>query len=268
MYKLIFSDADGTLLDSNGQVSEANVKAISKAEEKGIGFVLCSGRQLGACSGIIRSLGLEDKENVYTISSNGAVVSENKGNKVLHTFAISLEDTAKVYDLVRDQDLKILIMTDKDVYYFYGNGLKAGDIKKFSQMDRNLIEDLSLLKDQLISKLVINSDRHEDLVAFLEKLEGLRDDLTMSFSDELVLEITAKGVDKSSGMKWLVEYLGIELKEVIAVGDQLNDLPMIKAAGLGTCVSNAKEDVKAGSDLVLDASNDEDAIAKLINRIL
>lgn len=97
MHKIIACDLDETLLCDNRTISKQNIKAIRKATELGIKFVPATGRGYNSVQGTLKELGLWDKENEFVISYNGGVVTENKGNQLLHFEGIPFELAKELY---------------------------------------------------------------------------------------------------------------------------------------------------------------------------
>ena len=107
---------------------------------------------------------------------------------------------------------------------------------------------------------------------YLKKIEDdLKDitgDLDVSYSSNRYIEFNHQGVNKGQGLKKLADILGVDIKETIAIGDNFNDLSMIKVAGLGVGVQNTVEDMKKECDVITKATNNENAVAEVINKYI
>ena len=107
---------------------------------------------------------------------------------------------------------------------------------------------------------------------YLKKIEDdLKDitgDLDVSYSSNRYIEFNHQGVNKGQGLKKLADILGVDIKETIAIGDNFNDLSMIKVAGLGVGVQNTVEDMKKECDVITKATNNENAVAEVISKYI
>ncbi|MDD7641745.1 MAG: HAD-IIB family hydrolase, partial [bacterium] len=117
--------------------------------------------------------------------------------------------------------------------------------------------------------IVINIHDQSRLERFrLENEQWAKGKCRMLFSCPQYLEVVPEGISKQTGINFLMDHLGVDLADTIAVGDETNDIEMIKAAGVGVAVSNANPAAKEAADYVTVSSNDEDAIAEVIERFV
>lgn len=133
-------------------------------------------------------------------------------------------------------------------------------------MDENSID---FLKDEPISKILYqNTD-----VPYLMSLEPQMKEIweghcAVSYSSNRYMEFNKIGIDKGAGLKHLADVLGVDISECIAVGDNYNDLPMLRVAGLSVAAANAVEDVKKVCDVTTQADNNQGVIAEIIERYI
>jgi len=137
--------------------------------------------------------------------------------------------------------------------------------------DNNADKKRSLLHVHLYSTFCLDKIRGKK--PFIESLEkSIRDQATgrcnTFFSSDILLEYCPLEANKGAGLEAVCKYLGISPEETIAVGDQNNDISMLRAAGLGIAVANATAEAKAAADLIIDETNDQHAVAKIINKFL
>jgi hypothetical protein len=216
----------------------------------------------------LKELGLYDLENEYVISYNGGAITENKGNKMLHFEGIPFELAQEFYRRGLDYDVCIHIYT-KDMVYAYNYVQEeidylAGRMEVTEIFDRNI----DFLKGQdIVKALYMNTD-----FAYLKKIEEDLKDITqnvdVSFSSNRYIEFNHQGVNKGQGLLSLAELLGVKREETIAIGDNYNDLSMIKAAGLGVGVQNSAEGMKKDCDYITQATCNENAVAEVINKFV
>lgn len=115
--------------------------------------------------------------------------------------------------------------------------------------------------------LYMNTD-YQYLKGIENDLKEITGDLDVSYSSNRYIEFNHQGVNKGQGLKHLVELLHVDMKETIAIGDNFNDLSMIKVAGLGVGVQNTVEEMKKECDIITKATNNQGAIAEVINQYI
>ncbi len=269
MYKIMFSDLDETLL-VNHHVPSFNREAISKAREKGVKFVPCTGRSYDMVTDILDEIGTRDKEGEYSLCFNGGLIIENKNDKVLHFKGMSFEQTKIIFENARDLDVCILVFTLGCCYIFNANEdevqRKTAQKAIFEVVDGF---DIDFLKDKQIAK-VLYERKDMDYLKHIATLlpDSIKDNCTIAFSSGRYLEMNTKGVDKGYGMKWLANYLGVDISETIGIGDNYNDVEMIKTAGLGCAVTCAQDDIKAIADYVTELDYDQGGVKEVIERFI
>ncbi len=265
-YKMIVSDLDETLLNSDRKVAARNVEAIKRARELGVKFVPATGRGYISIRGTLEEIGLRDMENEYVISFNGGAITENMGERLLYFQGISFEKAEELFSRGLSYDVCMHVYTKDKVYVYRLNQDESDYVKGRMEMQEFFTDDLHFLRGQEIVKVIyVNTDWH-----YLKNIEDdLRDitgDLDVSYSSNRYIEFNQKGVNKGSGLLFLADLLGIRPEETIAVGDNFNDLSMICAAGLGVGVQNTVPDLKPLCDVVTDATCDDGAIGEVIEK--
>jgi phosphoglycolate phosphatase (TIGR01487 family) len=236
--KLIALDMDGTLLNNKGQISEANRQAIKEAQEKGIFVVLSTGRSINTSRDHADSLELTS----YLITVNGSEIwDENR--KLVERNLVKSELIQWMWELSQQHNAKFwAISTERN-------------------WNNEMPEDLHTV-EWLKFGFHIDDDATRELI-FKQLKE--KDEFELSNSTLQNIEVNPKGISKAKGLELVCQRLGIEMKNVMAVGDSLNDLAMIKASGLGVAMGNAQEAVKEAADWVT-ATNEEDGVAKAIRK--
>lgn len=269
MIKIIACDLDETLLDSKKQISEENKIAIQKAKAKGIKFVCATGRGYKSVENILKELDLYDQEDQYVISTNGAMITENKNNKMIEMASLDFELVQQLFDFAMVNQKCIQIFTQEDVYGYLLDEDERAMLFMFKpdaiEMKENTIE---FLKGQKIVKVM-----YHDTLEQLFKLEPLMKHITdnkldVSYSSNRYMEFTPFGIDKGYGLKQLANYLNVDMSETMAIGDNYNDLSMIKVASVGVSVANAHEDIKKASDYICINDHNHSAIAEVIEKFV
>lgn len=269
MYKLIVSDLDETLLDSHSNIPEANIEAIKKLKDLGIKFVPASGRGYASIQGTLEDLGLKDQENEYIISFNGSAITENKGNKLLHEVTVPKEYVKELVKRGIDLDIPLHVYTTDQVYIYKIPEME----RKFldNKMDYVEVDEDELNKiveeNDIVKVLYISTDF--DYLKEIEKqMEDLLDEIDITFSSNRYIEFNRKGINKGAGLHYLIDLLGIKPEEVIAIGDNFNDLPMLLEAGLAVGVNNVVDGMKEYCDYITEKDHNEGAVAEVIDKFI
>ena len=268
MYKIIVCDLDETLIRSDKTISKEDIAAIDNARKLGVKFVPATGRGFFQINDLLKTLNLYNQQDEYVIYFNGGVITENKDSNIIHFEGISFNKANELLKRGLKYNVCIHIYTLEKVYIF-----KFNDIEKafLTNMDGKVImeeNNIDFLKGQKIVKaLYMNTDR--DYLQKIEKdLEDILFDMDVSYSSNRYIEFNHKGVNKGEALHMLSDILGVDVKDTIAIGDNLNDLPMIKEAGLGIGVSNTIKDMVDDCDYITKASHNESAVAEVINKFI
>lgn len=237
-YKLLALDMDGTLLNDNHQISPETEKWIHRAAEAGVHVCFSTGRGYDEAAPFGKQLGL----NTPMITVNGSEVWKSPT------------------ELYRRELLdKALIANMHAIAVEYGVWFWAYSVEG-SYNEKNW--DPALLDLNQWMKFGYHTEddaiRH-DIIVRLQDLGGLE----ITNSSPYNLEINPAGVNKATGIRIVCDLLGLDMSETVAIGDSLNDLAAIQAAGLGVAMGNAQLAVKENADVVT-ASNNDDGIAWII----
>ncbi len=268
MYRLITCDLDETLLNHKRKVDKENVEAVRACREKGVKFVPASGRGYISLQGTLKELGLYQEPGEYVISFNGGAITENKDNRMLYFQGIPFEEARTLYRRGQDYDVCIHVYT-KDMVYAYRVTQNERDyLASRMGIEEIFCDDIDFLRGQDIVKvLYVNTDRSY-LNMIEEDLKDITGDMDVTYSSNRYIEFNHKGVNKGRALLQLAEILGIDPSETIAIGDNYNDLSMIKAAGLGVGVQNTVEGLKKECGYITDATCDESAVAEVIKKFV
>ena len=269
MIKLIACDLDETLLNSEKEITPANLAAIKKAEtEYGVIFVPATGRGYTCLDTVLEALETKDKEGEYIISHNGGVICENKGYRKLNFHTLAFEKAKELFEFGLKKNICIQVFTDQDVYAFQLNEEEKRWLFMFKP-DSIVCEQNSIdfLKDEPIVKILFQKTDMDYLHELAKEMEPItKNQVAVSYSSNRYLELNAIGIDKGLGLRELASYLNIKKEETMAIGDNMNDLEMLQAAGVAVAVANAKPMIKEQSDFVTKADNNHDAIAEAIEQ--
>ena len=236
--KLVALDMDGTLLNNKGQVSEENRKTIKAAKDKGIIVVLSTGRSILT----VREHADDLELTSYLVTVNGSEIYDEKRDLVERNL-VNTEHIQWMWELSKLHKTKFWAINTERTWH------------------NEMPEDFHKL-DWLKFGFTIEDDATRELV--LNELTS-RGEFELTNSTLKNIEVNTAGINKARGLALVCSRLGIEMKNVMAVGDSRNDLMMIKEAGLGVAMGNAQDVVKEEADWIT-STNEEDGVAKAIQK--
>jgi Cof subfamily protein (haloacid dehalogenase superfamily) len=262
---LIAVDLDDTLLRTDLTISEGNKRALAKATAAGIRVVLASGRNIHSMRAYAADLGLLGPGD-YMICSNGAEILHSSSGRVLDERRLDprlCRDIAKALD---DRGFPWQIYEEGIIHASRPNAWALED-SRLSGQPVILVEDREEFFAKGLLKYVVPGEP-QLISALLKELAELFDGrANVLTSKPYFLEILPVGADKGSGLERLASMLGLSLERAMAIGDAMNDLGMVRAAGFGCAPANAVPEVKAAARYVSGRTNDEDAVADLVERV-
>ena len=268
--KLIALDIDGTLVNTQMEVTEGSIHALNKAVQQGIRIVLSTGRPEVECDRILEKLPCID----YINGCTGARVVELKTGRLIAGAYISSKETKRLYDAVRDLDLMFCVLDPDAVKYYAEKERLAYSIAHASpQVADHLsryyvgvdsMDEYLASKDQFI-KIYMPCFTREALEAVKSRLAAEPYIVLQCAPQDM--EISPPGIDKGSGLAQLAQALGFSADEVMAIGDSENDLGMLRYAGLPVVMGNGSADAKALAKYITD-DNDHEGVAKAVNMVL
>ena len=264
VYKIIAVDLDETLLNDQKHVSKADIECISQLND--CKLVIATGRGFEAVQENLKEINQFNKENQYLISFNGGVITENKNNRILYANLMPFEDAEMLFNIGLKYDVCIHIYALDCCYAYRIFDLERNILKTshFNMQEFNTT-DLSFLKNKKIAK-VLFCKKDIPYLKEIKKEINLDDKFSISFSSDRYLEINPKGVDKGKGLSKLCEILNISIKDTIGVGDNINDIEMIKTAGVGIGVANTIDEVRPYCDVIIESNNNENPISEIVKK--
>ena len=264
MYKAIFLDLDGTLLDNEKNISEENINAIKMAKTRNIIVCICSGRSID----ITRKYKEIANASNYMICSNGAFIYDDEKNEEIFSSSIDKKFCKDVFDYAERNCLTVRLDTT------YG---RFTNNKKYSAPTEKLIEEgiNNFLEKNRVIQLSLSDESIAKIDKSIDELE-IKNNKNINLGNKYLEKFPVKhfcfncvnnSVSKGDAMLKLCKHLKIDLKDVIAIGDELNDLSMIEIAGLGVAMGNAFAEVKAIANEIT-KTNTENGVAYIINKYI
>lgn len=268
-YKMIVADLDETLISRDRSICRRNVEAIARATELGVKFVPATGRGYNSVHDTLKQLGLYEKENQYTISYNGGAITENKGERLLYFQGITFEEAEALYKYgLRYDDICMHVYTPDQVWVKNFFPWEYEYLASRQPCTEIFDDNIDFLKGKEIVKFIYMNTDYSYLQRIAEEVKDLTRNMDVSYSSNRYMEVNRKGVSKGAGLQRLCDILGMDISETIAIGDNYNDLSMIKAAGLGVGVANTVEAMKPECDFITEADCDEGAVGEVIEKFI
>ena len=264
-YKIIACDMDETLLSSDASICRRNIEAIANAKAQGVKFVPCTGRGFRSVEGVLKTLNLFDEAGQYVIGFNGASITENKGHRSLFWDPIPFDLADRIYRKSASYGLCMHIYT-RDTVYISGvtpdeEDFLRGRMAYVPTAEKTL--DFLRGKEEVCKLIIMHTD-YSRLQEIHAEMKPLLDDITVSFSSNRYIEFMHKGVTKGVALLKLAAMLGVEPEETMAIGDNINDIEMLQAAGLNIGVHNLNPLIRQYCNVVTDATNNDGAVGEAI----
>lgn len=254
--KLIAIDMDGTLLTDHQTITPKNVEAIQAATKAGIQVVLASGRPLTGLKHYSEQLGLWSKGH-YTVTFNGALVQENLTDQPILEHTLPFETFQTFYELSQKLGLHIHA-EDKDAMYTPNRAISRYTAGESALVDLPLnYRPMAEFDPKARFSKVMLIDDPKLIAAAQPKIpQSLRDQYYIVNSTPYFIEVMNKNVSKGKAIAELAQYLHLQANEVMAIGDERNDLTMLDYAGTGVAMGNAVPQVKAKANVITLTNND------------
>lgn len=266
MYRMVTSDLDETLLRADGSVSLENVAAIKRATQAGIKFVPNTGRSFLSIQPLLQELGLWQQPQQYVISYNGGAVVENAENQVLLSHTMPYEVAATVFRALQAFDVAIHVYTLTRLTIYHPRPDDLAYLQTRGVQAERMQGDFEQFRAQPIMKVIaMNPDAGVRRAAAAAVREQVHQPVNCTFSSGRYMEVNPVGVDKGAATLALGKRLGISTAEIMAIGDNANDLPMLTQVGCPVAVQNATPAVKRVARYVTTADF-ERGVAEAITR--
>lgn len=265
---LVVTDLDGTLLTDEKKVSEANREAIQNLKNHGILFGVISGRPVESSDVLNdKTWHLGNSLSVLGGMNGGAILDRRTGEKDKYgqLDGYKIWEVMKQYRDMPDLHFEVMVGNTQYVEFITPETLAVAEL--FGE--KEVIVDMEeFLKNNRVDKLIIRS-KPEDQPAVIERSKTFTPDGLVCFpTSNILFEYCHPDINKGFGLQKICEHYGIPLENVVAFGDESNDIEMLTLAGTGVAMKNATAPVRAIADVVSDYTNNEDALAHYINEVI
>lgn len=259
-YKLIVIDLDDTLLDNDKIISNRAKKAIQASILKGTLVTFATGRMYKSALPYALDIGL----TIPLITYQGALVKYTDGREIYH-LSLPIDLAKKIVEFIRPFGIHMNIYFKDELYALketeWGKHYAENNNVKLNIIDSLDDKNIAPTKIVLIGESEALTDLHKKLH------EKFKDYVDLTRSKPEFLEISHPEATKGEALKKLANILKIPREEIIAIGDEMNDLDMIEYAGCGVAIGNACEKLKKAADIVT-LSNNDDGVADVIERLI
>lgn len=263
--KLVAIDIDDTLLNPEGQLADETINAIKKTIQKGVKVVLCTGRPLAGVTSFLNQLGISGDDQ-YVITYNGAIIETVSGHRLAqHT--LDFDDYLAADKLSYELNVHYNILDDESRIYTSNRDVGRITVIQAAENDEGLFvrNPEEMPQDLTVSKIMF-VDEPEVLDAQIHQIKATFDDhyyVVRSLPE--FLEVLNKKANKGNALTDLLTELGLKKEEVMAMGDQHNDLTMFAVAGTTVAMGNAIPELKEVATYVTE-SNANHGVAVALER--
>ena len=266
--KVIAIDVDGTLLNSKKELTPKVKNAILKAKQAGIKIVIATGRPLSGVKEILTELGLANQKDQYVVCFGGGVVETTAG-KVLFEKRLTYDNYLDLETISLKLGLHFHASAPDRIY------TADRDIGEYTLYEANLVnlgisyrtpaemKDIPIIKCMYVDQ----QDLLDRKIADHQPFAHLDDEITFTKTAPFYYEANPKGVSKGDALKFLCQKLDLSSENLMAIGDEENDLSMIKFAGIGVAMGNAVPAVKEAAQRTT-SDCDHDGVAGAIEKVL
>ena len=245
MIKLIATDIDGTILIPEGEFRDSVKACIRKLCNSGIKVVLVTGRMNAAAALIAKDLDLDTP----IISYQGGLVVEN--GKTLYEKCITVDQAERIINWAKEEKIHINLYNN-DILYAES---ESYEVKRYCNNLHTefFIKNFSDIQKEKIHKILAIDYRNPDRISRYEKIMQERfSDLYIVKSTPYFLEFSNKEASKYHAVKFLQDYWKLKDEEILTIGDQNNDIALLKAGGIKVAMGNATDELKQIADYVTD----------------
>ncbi|WP_026389606.1 Cof-type HAD-IIB family hydrolase [[Acholeplasma] multilocale] len=269
--KLLVLDMDGTSYYKMGTIVEENIEPLKQVMEQGVHLAFVTGRPALAKFNNIEGHGLV-KDHSIMGACNGACIYDLKNKKVLASNPIDSETAKQVFELAKKPEFAgtviwgyvdnlndvVVNATDEigdGEIYNQENQFFHGDYIQYEEVKENF-------EFKFFKLLTLNAKP-----GFIQELRETTN-LNIASNDEIIGEINAPGINKKFAINWFSKYLNVPVENIMAVGDGMNDLDMIKHAGVGVAMKNSVQPIKDAADVYIDINSDDAAVKAIVEKYI
>lgn len=264
--RILVLDIDGTLTNSQKQISPTTQAGLLNIMERGHKIILASGRPTPGMRRYEEELELE-KYGGYLLSFNGAHIVECRSGEIVYQRNLPLALLPGFYGFAKRNGCGLVTYLGDEVISAFAPDEYIELEARINAMPIRRVKDFLKFVDFDINKCLMTAEPEKAAVLEKELRQKYGSVASIYRSEPFFIEIMPKNVDKASSLDKLLETIGIIRENAICCGDGFNDVSMIKYAGIGVAMGNAQPEVKEAADYIT-ATNDEDGLIQVIDRFI
>jgi len=257
--RLLVCDLDGTLLESDGSISERTRSAVKSVRDAGIHVAVATGRVPIGIATLVRALDMKGPQ----ITMHGALVTAPLTGETVFSVTLGPQEVEELLAVAAEIDLPVLLC--------YPDGFRTNDVRQevidlfvpFNEPLPEVVEDLASLRASHPHKIAIWTGAKRYQAALDTARERLGGRYAITSGDNRSIELMARGVDKGRAARELARWMGLSLDEVGAIGDGTNDIELLAAAHRSVAMRHARPEVREAADLVVPDEVPDDAASAI-----
>ena len=279
--KLVASDLDGTLVDHNNLIPTNNLNAIHDMEKKNIDFAICTGKTYSITKDIC------DKCHAsYGIFGNGTQIINLKTGEEIYKNLLPIQDFNSCYNLAKKRNFHVHVYSDTEIIT---ENLLYMDLRNYVLNDNKSTVNLSFKIAENVQDYVINHNTSifKLVISSTEDLSNLKNEILSNFDlninhirkkgfykDKIInkeyeyLDITPKHIGKGYALEYLSNFLKVDKEDIMSIGDNLNDIDMIKISGKSATLSDSYDEVKKVASYITTNTSENAGFAEAVYKFI
>lgn len=259
--RLIAVDLDKTLLDENLRVPERNREALAAAAERGITVAIATGRTHESAARYARELGID----APIISYNGAMIRRLDDDEPMRHLRLDPDLAAEIVERLVHEQIDFMYFLDGELYVPRFDHWARGYLARTGDMPR-VAGDMRRFAGAAPTKILLLGTPEETLERYERFSREYAGRIYATISLPPYMEILHPEATKATALRWLADHLGVPIECTLAIGDSLNDLEMVQAAGVGVFMPAADPELQAHADFV--PSSSRDGVAEAVEALV
>ncbi len=264
--KLFLTDIDGTLVSDKKQISAGNKKAILQALYEGNAVAICTGRAHASAELVAKQIPFQQK-GCFIISFNGSIIFDCYKQQFISRKGLLFEDTAYLFKEAQAWGIHVQTYSEHELLTLK----RTPEMETYIHITKTpyrILNSIQELKGTAMPKILLSAS-NQRLLEFQAAHRAFSDHhLTTVFSDYEYLEYMPEEVSKGQALERLAKLLELPLSDTVAIGDQDNDISMIRSAGVGISIANGITPLKETADYVTTATNNESGVSEALYKFV
>ncbi|MBM0045537.1 HAD family phosphatase [Anaerococcus sp. mt242] len=267
MIKLITIDVDGTLVTPLKRLTKANILAIEKAKKAGVHIALASGRPYSGMKPLVERLNLNQEGN-FSVCQNGSYIFDNYTHKPLSGTFQNPIDLKIIDDLLKDFNVQISAMDHESFYTRHTNpNIYTKIDAKISKLPLQVIQYDDFADDKTFGRILIMGKKSEMDRLYKNMPQELIDNYYAVKTAPFLIEVMNKNTNKGYAISVMAQDLDINQDEIMSIGNEKNDIPMLEQAGFAVAMANAVPELKIYADYIT-KNNLQSGVGYAIEKLL